>query len=256
MQPGSKRPIGIYIAASRECAGQADEIAAKLRGAGFQVKSRWHDGQTKLVDPASADDRRRVLLANLADLEASDIVVALMRDGAPKATYGEIAWALCYGRFVYWLGPGEGEADSLACIFDAHPYACRVASEDALMAELGSLQETSVAIDRDGVFCGPGWQACQILKHSVTKREEEILAALGGDFSQDSAAVGVMMAEATKSMCEAAALLVSPKQAGNEPRSMSRWMECAVHLLAYAMIGGKAALSAEALVSVNKPEMN
>lgn len=133
-------PLSVYMAASRDCAGRADSLAKELTRAGVRIVSRWHDGQIRLVDPHDPAVRQQILRDNLSDLDAAGVVVALMDDGKPRATYAEIGYALAEGKMVLWLTRTPCESDSIACIFDAHRSVVRVASEEGLIEIVGTLQ--------------------------------------------------------------------------------------------------------------------
>lgn len=247
------KPMAVYMAASRDCAGQADEIANKLRQVGVTVVSRWHDGQTKLVDPADPDIRNKILAENLKDLRACSTVVALMRDGSPKATYGEIGWALAEGREVIWIGPEKGSEDPLACIFDAHPAVLRLSSLDELFGVVSVYQTgRSVTREEQEAMLGPDAPfrllLAKHLKREVDARAAKISASMGQGFAADLTQVGMMMAEATKA-------LVTDGQAFDP---LGHWMTVALDLLALATLGGHAALKSKAApeTTPSREEMN
>lgn len=136
------RRLRVYMAASRDVAGQADAIARQLTEANLEVVSRWHVNETKLVDPSSLTVRSDILSANLDDLSKADVVVALMDRGSPRATYAEIGWALANRQYVVWLKPetlSEGEYDPRACIFDAHDNVRIAKSECEIVLRLEEL---------------------------------------------------------------------------------------------------------------------
>jgi len=141
--------LRVYMAASRDVAGDADQLAGRLAvRAGVEVVSRWHVNETKLVDPTSPSVRSDILRANLDDLKRADVVVALMDRGAPRATYAEIGYALADGQWVIWLKPHTlqpGEYDPRACIFDAHSKVVCVSDEAGIASELEALSAAKVA---------------------------------------------------------------------------------------------------------------
>lgn len=175
--------LRVYVAASRDVAGEADAMAKRLASAAVRITSRWHVNETKLVDPSVHDARREVLVSNLADLTGSDVVVALMDRGKPRATYAEIGYALASGQAVVWVAPSEdlvGDEDPRACIFDAHPFVLRVRSEDEVA---GALKKVSDGMYRmpDGSPVSPAWinDAIKLLA-AVGAREKMALQELGG----------------------------------------------------------------------------
>lgn len=251
-----KRPMELYVAASRDCAGQADEVAKRLRELGATVVSRWHDGQIKLVDPADRDVRNKILAANLEDLRRCSAVVALMHSGSPKATYAEIGWALAQKRRVFWIGPGEGADDPLACIFDAHPAVIRLSSVEQLFesvyfyasrpARTEAEQAAQAQIDEmEGSTSESERLIAKHMRGIVDERMAAIAAAMGPAFTGDMTQVGLMMAEATKA-------LVSD---GGTSDPLRHWMMVAFDLLALATIGGNAAIATKTTKD-HREEMN
>ena len=108
----------VYIACSMLAKSDAREWAGALRVAGLTVSSSWHESTDEFIgEPSELDERRKILDANVAELEASDVVLALMGRGTPRATIGEIAYALGRGTPVVWLA---GTANQNANIWDAH----------------------------------------------------------------------------------------------------------------------------------------
>lgn len=113
----------IYVASPIGQVTVAREVAGGLRRWGITVTSRWHD-TTGLGerDPELDSDRRSILTANLEDIARCDVLLALTHRGTPRATFGEIGWALATGKDVVWIhGIGDGR-----CLFDAHPRVQRV----------------------------------------------------------------------------------------------------------------------------------
>lgn len=142
--PMVSRPLRIYLAAPLVEAPAKARLASALAawGAGyFLVVSRWHQPTTPSADPAGAIDRELILGANLADLEAADVVVADTRGEAggarPRSTYAEIGYALAIGRPVVWLRPS---ATGNRSIFDAHHLVTAVDTMDELAGALWTLE--------------------------------------------------------------------------------------------------------------------
>lgn len=118
----------VYLACPLQVVARARTVASVIRGAGFPVVSRWHDGNGSIpyVDRAflprprqralmatspDARDRLDDLIAshamNLIDLEAADVIVALTHDDADghalgRQTYVEIGQAIALGRPLVW----------------------------------------------------------------------------------------------------------------------------------------------------------
>lgn len=108
----------VYVASPLAFAFKAREWAEILRDSGMHVSSRWHDVVLEgAVDPLDADTRRLVLTDNLQDLRKARCVLALMSHGTPRATIGEIAYALAFGIPVVWLAGPTGQNDN---IFSSH----------------------------------------------------------------------------------------------------------------------------------------
>lgn len=118
----------VYMAGSRDVAGEANSLALLIEKDGATVVSQWHRGEPKLVDPTKHGTRAAVLESNLRDLNQAHVVVALMDRAAPKATYAEIGWALARGIPVVWIGSDAPE-DPRSCIFNAHHLVLLVSSE-------------------------------------------------------------------------------------------------------------------------------
>ncbi len=114
--------IKVYVASPVANAVRARWLGEQLAASGMRVVSDWAAEATSkgpaIRDPSCADARRSVLYANIRALDLADIVVVLADEGAPRATYGEIAWALSRGVPVVWVQGRHGEG---ANIWDAHP---------------------------------------------------------------------------------------------------------------------------------------
>lgn len=228
--------VRVYVAGSRDIAGQADRLADFLRSDEVEITSKWHVNETKLVDPSDGDVRRKILRSNLEDLEKADFVVALMTSGKPKATYAEIGYALAEGKPVVWIGPVESE-DPLACIFDAHDNVVRVdtfeKARDGVRAYAarerapdGSITSARVAI------------TAKRLAEFVGEKTARIVEGMGGDqFAKDQRTVGSLMAQASHALSKK-----------NQP--LLEWFSVATDMLAIAMLSGAAARNEE------KPKIN
>lgn len=168
------------MAASRDFAGEADAMSKRLASDSVRIVSKWHLNETKLIDPASHVVRKDILAANLSDLTGSDVVVALMDRGAPRATYAEIGYAVAAGHWVIWLKPEEGAEDYRSCIFDAHPFVRRVGSEEEIVETLGKIKEGMFRTE-GGSIVPPSWvQDAVRLLASVNARYQLALREFGG----------------------------------------------------------------------------
>lgn len=115
----------VYVAASHAYAGRADTFAQKLQDFGLTPVSRWH-GQVMIEDWTSVDEAMfsQALADNLSDLDRADVVVALTDIGYPRATIGEIGYALARGTPVVWVHAGDGRGRNL---FSSHSLVTRIA---------------------------------------------------------------------------------------------------------------------------------
>ncbi len=98
--------VRVYVAAPRASAREARALVLALRALQFpalRVVSRWINRCiADPVDPAGDDERSAILANNVIDLGWADIVIALMHRGAPRATVGDIVWALANDTPVVW----------------------------------------------------------------------------------------------------------------------------------------------------------
>jgi hypothetical protein len=138
--------VRVYVAAPRASARQARALVLALRTPHFpaiRLVSRWIN---RCIDdpgdPASEDERRTILANNVIDIGWADVVVALMHRGAPRATMGDIVWALANDTPVVWIANDDEGRN----IWDAHGLVVRVSVEDPFR----SIPEISVAI-RDAI---------------------------------------------------------------------------------------------------------
>ena len=122
----------IYIAAPLACGYLARHAADSLRAERHTVLSTWHEID-RSGDPLEHGSRLGQLAANLSELDAADVVVALMSHGTPRATNVEIGYAIARGKRVVWQA-NNGENANL---FNAHPLVMqtRTASETAAALE-------------------------------------------------------------------------------------------------------------------------
>lgn len=220
-------PLKVYIAASREAAGDADVIAGKLQADDLLVVSHWHVNETKLVDPSNAQTRHDILKANLVDLEDADVVVALMDRCNPKATYAEIGYALAEGSLVVWVGPAatdDPSDDRLACIFDAHHHVLRVSSEDMIPDALARLRGRTRIVDGSIVGSQVGRLAERLL--ALVKQRSELIIETVGDRSvmESGTVIGGLLAHASVAL--------------TKQKLVTDWFNVAVDALALALLGG------------------
>lgn len=120
--------ISVYIAAPLGAVERARRVAGQCASAGYLVTSRWHtEVEPDDVDPEHASQRARILLENLFDLAQAHAVVADTSEGTPRATFGEIGYALALHRRVIWIQ----EEGATRCLFDAHPLVVIVPNVEA-----------------------------------------------------------------------------------------------------------------------------
>jgi nucleoside 2-deoxyribosyltransferase len=119
--------VRIYIAGSLRCVSEVRGLSHLLSESGFAIASTWHDVvEDGDADPTHPVDRSRTLSKNLSDLQRADVVVALVRDGAPRCTYVEIGYALALCKPVVWFTDDLGTG---RCLGDAHALSSIVTSE-------------------------------------------------------------------------------------------------------------------------------
>jgi hypothetical protein len=126
----------VYVAAPFGEKARASRVADDIALSGFAISSRWHYFAKNETDPTGEDDRLSVLSINIGDLERADLLFALTDIGTPRATIGEITWALRMGKPVIWIQGPNGEGRNL---FDAHPLVRRATSLEGGLIELGRL---------------------------------------------------------------------------------------------------------------------
>lgn len=112
----------VYLAAALSTAERVEAIASRLRDS-FRVVSTWHArNKVGARDPRNHELREAICQQNLAELCGADVIVCLVDEGEPRATYGELGYALalCKGAVVaHDSGTGR-------CILDAHPLVVRL----------------------------------------------------------------------------------------------------------------------------------
>jgi nucleoside 2-deoxyribosyltransferase len=112
----------VYLAAALARARFVEAVAAGLRGT-YDVVSGWHsrhNGSSR--DPRDDDERTEICSTNLAELVGADVAVVMVDDGEPRATYGELGFALALCKpcvFVHDSGTGR-------CILDSHSLVVRL----------------------------------------------------------------------------------------------------------------------------------
>lgn len=105
----------VYLAGALARASFIETVAARLRPL-FDVVSGWHGRAKGPRDPRDEAERGAICAANLAELVRADVVIVMVDDGEPRATYGELGFALALCKpciFVHDSGTGR-------CILDAH----------------------------------------------------------------------------------------------------------------------------------------
>lgn len=226
--------LRVYMAASRDVAGEADAMSQRLASKSVQIVSKWHVNETKLVDPSSHIVRQDILADNLSDLTGCDVVVALMDRGAPRATYAEIGYALAGGHWVIWLQPEDASADDArACIFDAHPFVRRVRSEEQIVETLGKIREGMFRTP-DGSVVPPSWVQDSVRTlAAVMARYQLVLREMGGidGFSAN-------FAHATEVMRQVARRAMTIPQADH---NVIEWYFAVLDMLAFAQLSEAAA---------------
>lgn len=93
--PRSGEPVSVYISATAACVDHVREAAAKIRAAGHQVVSTWHDeSEEDDADIAHPGDARRVgrLLAAPAAPDRSDQAARAIRCVAELEQSNMLLW--------------------------------------------------------------------------------------------------------------------------------------------------------------------
>lgn len=134
--------IKVYLAAALSRAPYAEAVAAELREH-FEVISGWHARtQGVRVDPRDDEERTRLCALNLAELVTADVLVALVADGQPRATYGEIGYALALCKPVVFVHAGQVGR----CILDAHSFVVKLDLHTQAIADLPLAIETAAGL--------------------------------------------------------------------------------------------------------------
>lgn len=137
----SENGFRVYVAGPRACAERANRIARALRDRGHSPVSRWHVEAKPLVDPTNPSVRAEVLYDNTEDLVSADLILALMDEGHPRATYAEIGYALALDKKIVWVGRADDEVR--ACIYDSHPRVVRAHDDSEALAIVEKMWELS-----------------------------------------------------------------------------------------------------------------
>jgi hypothetical protein len=128
----------IYIAAPIGSASVANIWAETLKNElGHGIVSSWHStifDTTK--DPHDIETRQSILARNLGDISLCDTVLALTHEGNPRATYGDIVWALAHQKLVIWR---QGKDGTGKMIFDVSPRVFIATSDEAALHWLSKL---------------------------------------------------------------------------------------------------------------------
>lgn len=99
--------LRVYIAAPYSLGSYCRAVVQPaLEEIGSVVCSSWHataNGPEDLV-AMSQEERARIIAANASDLDAADIVLAIVEPGLGKEMFAECARALMCGKDVVWIG--------------------------------------------------------------------------------------------------------------------------------------------------------
>lgn len=136
--------VKIYVAAPMDRIDKAKDIARRLAADGHEIVSTWHViCQVGDHDPLEQKTRSDILYHNLADLDKAVAVVAYVAGGTPKATWGEVGWALAKGKYVLFaVAPGANAARS---IFDAHERSLTYSSDELLLPAVEKMYQRMAA---------------------------------------------------------------------------------------------------------------
>ena len=131
----------IYIAAPLGEVKRALLWKDRFEHDGFTVCSTWHDlvGEGA-IDPRGILDRARILETNVRELDKTDILFVDTSHGTPRATYGEVGYALARARWVVWYQPDKAGAN----IWDAHPLVTIAEHSQAVMEALQRTRRMSL----------------------------------------------------------------------------------------------------------------
>jgi nucleoside 2-deoxyribosyltransferase len=145
---GADRRIDVYIAAPLATAREAYAVGLALKRASpnMELVSRWlHRCLEKpACDPDAPLEREVILWNNIIDIERADIVIALTGNGTPKATFGDIVWALAKEKPVVWIANWSQGRN----IWDAHWAVTRINTPDPLRSLPAIVSAIKMAIIR------------------------------------------------------------------------------------------------------------
>ena len=111
----------VYVAAPLARHEHAQAVARLLSGK-YEITSSWYDDDCSR-DPVGDAERCKCIVRDAHDIAVADVLVALCQEGMPRATYGEIGYALGLGRSVVWVhGPGEQGRN----VWDSFPGVTRI----------------------------------------------------------------------------------------------------------------------------------
>jgi nucleoside 2-deoxyribosyltransferase len=123
-----------YISSKKDRSAQANALAEKLKGRGWERTYTWtaHDGE-------GADGHARVALAELDGVQKADVLIVLLPGGF--GTHVEIGAALALGKSVILHSPDQETLETpYRCVFHHHPSVKRLISEtlelDVLLAHM------------------------------------------------------------------------------------------------------------------------
>lgn len=136
----------IYLAGALARASFIETIASSLRPL-FDVVSGWHSRSKSPRDPGDEAEREAICSENLSELVRADVAVVMVDDGEPRATYGELGYALALCKpcvVVHDSGTGR-------CILDAHHLVVRLDLRTESLEDLPRAIEIAASLvhDRD-----------------------------------------------------------------------------------------------------------
>lgn len=134
--------IRVYLAAALARARHVEAIAAGLRQH-VEIVSGWHsrtNGSRR--DPRDDEERTAICALNLAELVTADVVVVMVDDGEPRATYGELGYALALCKPVVFVHAGQVGR----CILDAHSFVVKLDLHTQAIADLPLAIETAAGL--------------------------------------------------------------------------------------------------------------
>lgn len=98
--------IQIYIASAFANKPAANEFAAQLRCAGYEVTSTWHKLHT--TDAVGSVESEHAALKSLREIDQCDVVVALLTDGHQRGGKDfECGYAFGTEKVVLFVGPRQ-----------------------------------------------------------------------------------------------------------------------------------------------------